>query len=1203
MADAAPRSRPKHAGSRGAGAGADAGGSAGSGSLDGIKVNFGSLDLVPLSLAEPHPLLDGTGSSSAGAGATVDFDPDEFLCSRATGTKLHSIVAELESHHDELQQHLLTLVQSHAAAFQQLRTAVQRDANTVEQLGQVNFQLALADRRASSTAAAVEALSRRSSDAQQAGIDHVRRVVERTRDRLQDVKVDVDALTEERNRCTQVQSQLSVLLALHQCILRLETLLGIPASSYERKRTAGRTVSGDSSSSTARNVSGSNLRPGDAPRHADESEGDEDEEEDEADAILNSMGGLSGDGKSQLARMEEYGMHGLSSDAEEHDLGHDADVEADLLGLYSQVADDIQQAFPIEQLGGGADPLSSLIPSLTPAGAPHMSPKSRRKSLAARRRSSAQSISMSQATTALWLPSNGAGPSGALSLNPLPEILPLPQRLAKAVDELSHLISLVQQALKENLRTFVQARTRRLTGIANALASDLNMLLSQLLDTSSLVFRPVQRLKVTDGALLRAADAPADSLLGWTQIDKEGTEDDGKVLKQRRKEQFGWLRLSFRSYAALDDLLRSAGSIGTDAASTASEALRQDLDATLRTGCLSIWIRARLRASPYTLLIKHSAEPGAAAREARVDADPDIFPHALEGTPQIPAASPPPATTEDYDAKSSDSLRRLYNEVLRFLAEDARGLLRAAQEAHNAASEWHVDAFSTLWDEISRALLEDLGNVIFFVGRPDSFQQNYNLTARFLQLVARLAPSSTALKALQDHPGFIAFQKRWQLSVYFRIRLRAIITALEAGLSNGLALIRRNATDGDMAQLQGIQATLDAFATPWQPWVHIRPLTAREWTLSLQIVSRFKTWLENEVLSDAAAASHSDGPSYGGEADGMGHRRTPSSSSWKGGSGRDSPNPRARVDSPSLGESRQQREADEQRLLRWTCVASDVEWLEGSLWKVFEHDIVPAVRVGLATDLDGQVASPAAEEVLKDMKDALYNALSYRRGFVAVLGRNIVALLKQRCAASFEVLNRTGSITRQYRAAGGSSSGGGAIVVPSQTFVAQMIAPLQDYFSGGGPGSQGGSGAASQSIKQAALARLEAEVRSAWAQEVVDDVVGRYATALFTMNKTLESLRRLKRGSTTLGFGSLFGGGGGGGSSASTVNTAVAASAAAGGTDSDPESVRTRKQMRADVAALEAEIQGLQSVGVNVVLEGHEAWERLLRAASGQSEG
>ncbi|KAK0550618.1 hypothetical protein OC846_000709 [Tilletia horrida] len=1204
-------------------------------SLDGIIAPFASLELAPLSLSDPHPLLlEQQASQTIGSGgaSVADFDPDEFLCSRATGTKLNDIVAELETHHEEVQSHLLSLIQSHASEFRNLGDAVQQEAGTIDLLG-VSHSRNSIDLRRRVSGGAVPVLNSTGAE-QRAGLFHVRQIIEQTRDKLAAVRAEVDAVMEERKLCSQIQFQLALLLALHQSILRLETLLGLQGPGQ---------------------ITGGSGGPG--------ASNGEDREPDKFD-FRSIIGDLS-------CPNDEAG---LSQD----ETGDDGDAygkTSDLLELFSRTAEDILgDAAALEEDEQTYDFLlasSSLLPPAPPTpGAPGLlSPTARRQSLApaARRRSSAQSNqhpgALSRRVSSYY--GNGpASPEQAFSTLTLrqPDIENVPERIGKALEEMQVLISLIRRALDQGLRNFVAARSKQLNGISMAVQEDLKLVLSKLLGPESLILTPIQTLDAAqEGALTKGGEhgqedgtlQGSETLESWSSVKlsgKQASSDDEEapvemsaevrklLIPKRRAEQASWLRLVFGSYRALDTLILTSITATATVQSVegaippAALACRQDLEQTLRSGMLSQWVTKSIRSSQYTLLIKSSSEPGYSARDVRIQSQKNAFPAPLEGTAQIQSLSISPSelsamakNSAEYEADSqtSEALRMLYNEILRFLSEDVRDLINVgtSDDAAREPGSWTIDAFGTAWDEISRAVLDELGNVIFFVGRPNSFQQNYLLTARFLQFVAQLCPTRATLVKLHEHTGFVAFQKRWQLSVYFRIRLRHILSALETGLSQGLApveLAHSTASDGvQCAQLQAFQATLEAFSTAWQKDVHLRPLAAREWTLSLQIVSRFKTWLEHEVLNENSTLNQQG--SSGDGINGGSHRRTPSASnSWLAnsnsnhGPGRESPYSRSRTNSPALGAgtnnkgpgaSQQQEEMEHLRLLRWTWIASDVAWLDGQLWQVFEGLVSPAVKSALAVDVDGQNA-PEADGVLADMRDALQNALSYRRGFVAVLGRNIVSSLRQSCATAFEALNRSGAITRQYRATASNAANSGP--VPSHAFVGQVISPLTEYFCTEQDSNSKPQCRSSPSAE--ALTRLDVETRTGWAQDVVDDLVDRYANALFTMNKTLESLRRLKRGSTTLGFGSLFG------VSSSqqqqlqqqqqeqTLSDGNGPSGA-GASSSDPESRRTRKQMEADVAALKAGLEQLCGVGHGLILEGRVPWERLMRAAAGETEG
>ena len=47
-----------------------------------------------------------------------------------------------------------------------------------------------------------------------------------------------------------------------------------------------------------------------------------------------------------------------------------------------------------------------------------------------------------------------------------------------------------------------------------------------------------------------------------------------------------------------------------------------------------------------------------------------------------------------------------------------------------------------------------------------------------------LAPSVKAIEAMRSHPIYGAFERRWQLPVYFQLRWKEIVTKLEEALTS-----------------------------------------------------------------------------------------------------------------------------------------------------------------------------------------------------------------------------------------------------------------------------------------------------------------------------------------------------------------------------------------------------------------------------------
>jgi hypothetical protein len=61
--------------------------------------------------------------------------------------------------------------------------------------------------------------------------------------------------------------------------------------------------------------------------------------------------------------------------------------------------------------------------------------------------------------------------------------------------------------------------------------------------------------------------------------------------------------------------------------------------------------------------------------------------------------------------------------------------------------------------------------------------QHYETTQAFIRALEFLAPSAEAIQSMRAHPSFLAFDRRWQLPVYFQLRWKETVTVLEVALS------------------------------------------------------------------------------------------------------------------------------------------------------------------------------------------------------------------------------------------------------------------------------------------------------------------------------------------------------------------------------------------------------------------------------------
>ncbi|EDR11848.1 uncharacterized protein LACBIDRAFT_247029 [Laccaria bicolor S238N-H82] len=153
---------------------------------------------------------------------------------------------------------------------------------------------------------------------------------------------------------------------------------------------------------------------------------------------------------------------------------------------------------------------------------------------------------------------------------------------------------------------------------------------------------------------------------------------------------------------------------------------------------------------------------------------------------------------------------------------------------------------NVIWPELAHAIMDEIGGTVFAAGRPDDFRKNYEITQAFIRSLELLAPSKRAVEALRAHAVYLAFERRWQLPVYFQLRWKEVIGRLEESLS--VSTIEWSLVGGtnNFVTVQA-SAVWVAISACWSAEVYIPELAHRFWRLTLQILSRYKTWLDTSV--------------------------------------------------------------------------------------------------------------------------------------------------------------------------------------------------------------------------------------------------------------------------------------------------------------------------------------------------------------------
>lgn len=653
------------------------------------------------------------------------------------------------------------------------------------------------------------------------------------------------------------------------------------------------------------------------------------------------------------------------------------------------------------------------------------------------------------------------------------------------------------------LRTFLDAHDRRLDAVRQAVNADCRALFKRLLQPGSLLVQ-----QPLGGSDIQTASTPLlQDLVQWSQLDSQAATD--RILEERKD----WLFTALRTWITL-----------SEDATAACDEIRQ----AIAQETVQPWAARHLNASK--------------SDGARLPLDP------------VGASLLQP----DNDAYKASPFVSFFNKILIYMSS-LRELTSALEtfDASSDAASPRLHVFQTiLWTSVADALIDRIGQQLFFVGRLDEFRANYHATCAFLQAFQDLAPSPSAGRSWRTSPSYAAFMRKWPLSVYFQMRHRTIATNLE------LQLQQSNTNLGGIAAttvplLPATQAALQAFTSPWAPDGHLDALRARQWKLSMVVVARFHAWLCALIPEQQRVSSTQPSRSATPDAEGL-----------RAGGGRG-------------GGGGEDEEGDDLTLRVLPVIVADAMWFAQTVLAEFDNTIAP--RIPSETE-----NASTSNAVLEQMKAALAQCMPFETQNLPAITTRITDVLKARSAEPLRLVRSVNTVSHRPTTTTAAASNAQP---EASYFIPQFLRPLKTFFA-----------------KTPAAQLVPSHIRTAWATQVIDHVARRYAASLTQMIQNYESLKRLKRGGGTGGPSSTGSGGfssfatswlGKTGASSASGN-ASGASASAASAAEDPEAKRMQLQMKADVKRLEEDVAELKSVGVVVDLAALQSWQDLHKVIDGK---
>jgi len=231
----------------------------------------------------------------------------------------------------------------------------------------------------------------------------------------------------------------------------------------------------------------------------------------------------------------------------------------------------------------------------------------------------------------------------------------------------------------------------------------------------------------------------------------------------------------------------------------------------------------------------------------------DRIPEAEDLFRQLKVA-PQLASIFDKCVKSSKTVSQILTELYAQILDFVPNCLSSVKEilSHSgdkAGTDGVLRGFDLMagavWPEVAHLLTTRVNN-IFSPGNPDAFHANYTITISFLTRLEGLCTSQVSVKRLRSHKSHVQFLAKWNLTVYFQIRFQEIAGTFETALEDGWSKAEEAEAKATLKATSVLLACLDVC---WIPSVFLDPLLHRFWKLTLQLLSRYSTWMNDLMAS------------------------------------------------------------------------------------------------------------------------------------------------------------------------------------------------------------------------------------------------------------------------------------------------------------------------------------------------------------------
>ncbi|KAI3885291.1 hypothetical protein MKW98_002683 [Papaver atlanticum] len=206
-----------------------------------------------------------------------------------------------------------------------------------------------------------------------------------------------------------------------------------------------------------------------------------------------------------------------------------------------------------------------------------------------------------------------------------------------------------------------------------------------------------------------------------------------------------------------------------------------------------------------------------------------------------------------------DDLEEDYKQLLQHIDKHCKYLLEISSTANSGLHVFDFLANSIL-KEVLMAIQRGKPGA-FSSGRPTEFLRNYKSSLSFLAVLEGYCPSRSSIMKFRSAAVYMEFMKQWNLGVYFSLRFQEIAGSLDSALTaTSLSPAQESQSTQrnprDLTLKQSI-ALLESLRSCWREDVLIISSSDKFLRLSLQLFSRYSTWLSSGLDARKSAKSGS----------------------------------------------------------------------------------------------------------------------------------------------------------------------------------------------------------------------------------------------------------------------------------------------------------------------------------------------------------